>query len=128
MTDDLPEEPEDQPELDPVNPDASDSNQIRKRVRKKKRESDEAREFWAGIFSTEIGRREMWKLLAAAHPFEVEFACGPNGAPQTEATWLKLGEQLFGQRVYQTWHVQHPAAVMRMLVENDPRFQQPRTS
>lgn len=90
-----------------------------------KREADEAEAFWAGVFRSAVGRREMWKLLQVTHAFEERFACGPNGFPQVEATWFHAGEQAVGQRLYQTWLRRDPITVAAMHAENDPNFAKP---
>lgn len=116
------DEPEDRPDESPAQPSAVDPRANRKLAAKKKLTERDSREFWAGVFASEIGRREMWGLLQSAHTFEVQFACGPNGAPQSEATFLRLGEQLLGQRFYQTWLTNHRDAIASMHIENDVRF------
>jgi hypothetical protein len=113
--DDLGESPADQPN-------AAEPKQVRKRrVTQKMRERDDAR-FIQDILKDEAGRRFLWAILTAAHTFEERFACGPNGFPQTEATWFHAGEQALGLRLYQTWLRTDPLAVAAMHRENDPRF------
>ena len=90
-----------------------------------KREAAEAEEFWAGVFRSAVGRREMWRLLQVTHAFEERFACGPNGFPQVEATWFHAGEQAVGQRLYQTWLRRDPLSVSAMHAENDPNWPKP---
>ncbi len=87
--------------------------------RTRKREDDA---FWAGLFSTQVGRRAMWSILESAHAFAPTFACGPTGVPQPEATWFHAGEQQLGQRLYQGWLLRHTEQVALMHAENDPRF------
>lgn len=106
-----------QPTVDAGNPAA-----VKKRRTKAQLQEREAERFWQGVFQSEVGRREMWKLLASMHPFETVFACGPNGFPQPEATWFKAGETALGLRIYQTWAAKWPVEVMAMLTEHDPRF------
>jgi len=45
--------------------------------------------------------------------------------PQGEATWLALGEQMLGQRIYQTLQLLDFEGAFLMLSEHDPRFKQP---
>jgi len=113
---------EDRPEVDPVQPDATNSTGVKRAMRKKKKAEQEAVEFWASVFASPVGRREMWKILADCHTFEQMFACGPNGFPHESATWFHAGEQAFGQRLYQTWLMRDTQAIALMLFENDPRF------
>lgn len=83
----------------------------------------EAQRFWDLVFSTRPGRREMWKLLRDCAAFEDKFACGPNGFPQPDASWFHAGVASWGQRMSQTWLINHTAEFALMLKENDPRFQ-----
>jgi hypothetical protein len=82
----------------------------------------EAKAFWKSVFADPVGRREIWGLLAQAHPFEERFACGPNGFPQTEATWFHAGEQALGLRIFQSLSIIDREGVFKMLDEYDPRF------
>lgn len=116
----------DQPE--PLSPaeqptvDAGSPRAVRKRLtRLQILEREEAR-FWQGVFQSEVGRRCMWRLLSEGHPFDTKFACGPNGFPQTEATWFHAGEQQLALRMYQKWLADFPLEVMQMHRERDPRF------
>ena len=124
MSDDPEDPPED--EIEPLELEQTEDVGSPRAVRKRKVtaavQQRDADRFWLGIFQSEIGRREMWKLLAAMHPFETKFACGPNGFPQPEATWHALGEQALGLRIYQTWAAKFPLETMAMLTEHDPRF------
>lgn len=82
--------------------------------------------FWRGVLADPVGRRELWAILGIeAHAFEVKLACGPNGFPQTEATWLALGEQMLGQRMFQTLQLVDFEGSYLMLAEHDPRFKKP---
>jgi len=102
--------------------DAASRQSLRKRERRIDKERREREQFWRGIFSTEIGRREMYDLLRAAGAFEEKFACGPNGFPQPEATWFHAGSHAFGQRLFNSWAILDRAGVFMMLDENDSRF------
>lgn len=120
--DDEPDElPSEQPTVN-----AASIQTVKKLERRKKRAQRESDEFWRGIFSTEIGRREMWNWLSVMHPFEVRLGYGPVGFPDERETWMRLSEQLLGQRVYQTWQSRFPDEIALMLQENDPRFQKPK--
>lgn len=122
------DEPEDQLEPEPLSPaeqptvDAGSPRAVKRRVKKAELLQREEDRFWLGVFQSDVGRRCMWKLLAAGHPFEERFACGPNGFPQTEATWFHAGEQALALRMYQTWQAKFPLEVMAMLQEHDSRF------
>lgn len=112
--------PQDQPE--PIFFDAGDPEQVEGRKRSKKLQERDSERFWNAIFATELGRREMYKLLVDSKAFEIRFACGPNGFPQPEATWFQAGESSWGRRVADTWMVRHPDEYLLMLRENDARF------
>jgi len=102
--------------------DAGDPAAVGKRRRTAKIKEMETGRFWDQVFASEVGRREMYGLLRDAKAFEVRFACGPNGFPQSEATWFQAGESDWGRRMADTWMVRHPAEFILMLQENDPRF------
>jgi len=98
-----------------------------KRSYKRKKEEDEinrknSKIFWKNILDHPIGRKEVWSILQETHAFEDRFACGPNGFPQSEATWFHAGEQAYGLRFYHKLMGLHPQAMVIMHKENDPRF------
>src|SRR5262245_19050282 len=92
-------------------------------TRKQKREREESLQFWRTCLSTPIGRRELWRnVVVAGHVFEDRFACGPNGFPQSEATWFQAGESSLARRLYLAWLRDHRDLVGLMHDENDPHF------
>lgn len=103
---------------------AVDEKGRRRRENARQRKEREDREFFAQTVQSEIGRRFLWSILAEAHAFETRFGVSPAGLPQPEASWMQLGEQQLGLRLYHTWHHRDPQHVMLMLQENDKRFQQ----
>lgn len=122
---DEPDEPDEEHEpLETEQPtvDAGNPAAVKKRRTKAQLQEREAERFWQGVFQSEIGRREMWKILQGAHAFETRFACGPNGFPQTESTWFQAGIQDFGLRLYLTWSRSYRAGVLLMHEENDSNF------
>ena len=120
---DAPENQE--PELEIAN--AADPTQIAERQKAQRRTKGEAAEFWASVFASKVGRREMWRLLnEELHAFNTTFACGPNGFPQPEATFHALGQQQAGLRMYHDWLMNEPEGVRQMHVENDPRWAKPK--
>ena len=127
IDDDPPDtEPDREPSEEGIADDAGDPKQVERKVKRVKLDRREADEFWRGVFVSPVGRREMWGIIGAqAHAFEERFACGPNGFPQSEATWFHAGEQALGQRLYQSWFLIDPEGVMKMLREHDPRFPKP---
>jgi hypothetical protein len=129
MSDDLDPDIEDEasgddPADETVN--AADPVAARERRRKIDIDRENAEQFWQRVFADPIGRREMWGILQSAHAFEDRFACGPNGFPQPEATWLQAGEQAFGLRLFFSWQRMDPHGVLQMQLENDHRLARPK--
>lgn len=118
-----PDADDDAPDEDLPQFDAGDPAAVKKRERKQAIIDRERTRFWEYVFSLEVGRREMFRLLRESHAFEDRFACGPNGFPQSEATWFQWGEAAWGKRLAHTWMVTYPEQFGQMLKENDPRFQ-----
>ena len=106
----------------PEQPNASDAGSLKKQNTRTKIHEREARTFWKSVFATEVGRREMWRLIQASHAFEERFACGPTGFPDPLATWFQAGEQALGQRIYDSWTIFDHEGVFLMRAEHDPRF------
>lgn len=109
--------PTEQPTVDAASPAT-----LRKARRTKRSQEREAAEFWDAVFSSEVGRREMWKLLANAHPFETKIGSSPAGFPDERASWIYHGEQQLGLAVFLNWQHHYPDGVRLMLSENDSRF------
>lgn len=87
----------------------------------------ERERFWKGVLADPVGRRELWQLIGIeAHAFEQRFGCSPNGFPDQQATWFHLGEQMLGQRLYQSLALLDRAGVFLMQDEHDPRFAKPK--
>lgn len=101
---------------------AVNEDQRKRRESKIKRKQREDREFFKLMVAHEAGRRFLWSILNECHAFEVRFGAGPTGFPDPQSTFMNLGEQQIGQRLYQFWHLKAPEPVMLMLKENDPRF------
>lgn len=114
-------EDQDQPVDGPDN--AANPAQLKRRRTRIKLAEEQARTFWRQVFSTEIGRREMWGILESGHAFDERFLAGPTGFPQTEATWCQAGEQRLAFRLYRSWMCLDPDGVALMLRENDPALQ-----
>ncbi len=104
---------------------AVDPQRTEKIGRKKRSEARESDAFWYGVFSTEQGRREIWGILSELHPFDAHLANSPVGFPDERATWMHLGRQLTGQRLFQKWYARFPQLVLLMQAENDPKFPKP---
>lgn len=109
------------------NPPRADDPKALARQTARKQSYDKLRvAFWRRVLADPVGRREMWEIIGvSAHAFETRFACGPNGFPQVEATWSALGEQMLGQRLFQTLQRDDFEGAWLMLAENDSRFTKP---
>ena len=105
--------------------DASSPADLKKKRLRKKKEASESEQFWRAILSTEIGRKELWNILESGHCFNTQFACGPNGFPQSEHTWFALGQQDLVRRLYDTWQILDHGSVFLMRCEHDPLFPKP---
>lgn len=108
-------------------PSAADPKAVREQRRRKDLADKERIRFWQGVLADPVGRRELWQLIGVeAHAFEQRFGCSPNGFPDQQATWFHLGEQMLGQRVYDSLCIIDPEGSFLMRGENDPRFPKPK--
>ena len=124
---DNPEEVRPDDDEPPETTDLTDPLAQKKARNRIRREQQEAESLWRAVFANKIGRREMWRMLQDdCHGFSPPFACGPNGFPQVEATWLQAGQYSIGQRLYQRWLRISPQGVHLMHEENDPQFIKPK--
>ena len=105
-----------------LNDNASDEKFIKRRRQKLKNAEKQEAEFWRQVMNSEIGRRAIWKKLEEAHIFDTRFACGPNGFPQSEATWFAAGVQDFGLRFYHMLARNDRILLLKMHDENDPYY------
>lgn len=65
-------------------------------------EAREASDFWRGVLSSEVGQREMYKVLhLLGRAFDPPFAASPAGFPDPHATFYKAGQISVGQSIYQ---------------------------
>ena len=97
MNDDLrePEEP-DEPQDSAAAPEPESVNS-RKHERKEariRREQQEADLFWKQVYDTEIGRREMWRLIAGADGAHPRFVRLPGAQRQPRAVPAALQDVL----------------------------------
>lgn len=106
--------------------DASNVKDVRRRARTKAQTEQQAKEFWQQVFASDVGRREMWAILAVCHPFETKYGVGPNGFPNAQATFGYMAEQQLGLGLFLRWQQIAPVGIKLMLDENDPRFMKPR--
>ena len=106
-------------------PEAVNSRKHERKESRIRREQQEADQFWKSVYDSEVGRREMWRLIAGpdgAHAFETRFPVGPSGVPDANAAWHAKGEQDFGLRLYHACLKRNPQSVALMHQENDHRF------
>ena len=80
-------------------------------------------EFWRGVLGSEIGRREMYAIIATMHFDKERWVESSNGAPWREATWAEAGIQRVGFQLYRKWLGLAPDETAVMLRENDPALQ-----
>lgn len=109
-------------------PSAADPELTRKQQLVKQSYAVKRLAFWKAVLADPVGRQEIWEWLGksdGAHAFETKFACGPNGSPQPEATWVAHGEQMLGQRLFQTLQQIDFEGCWLMLCEHDARFTKP---
>jgi hypothetical protein len=108
----------------------SDPKSQRRQRKRVDNEAEQASKFWRDLFSTQVGRREMWKLLRMAQPdgtpFSPVFPCGPTGFPDPNAAWFRAGQYAIAQGYYQHWLQIDRDGTLLMLDEYDPRFAKPR--
>lgn len=65
-------------------------------------EAREASEFWRSVLSSEVGQREMFKVMhILGRAFDAPFAASPAGFPDPNATFYKAGQISVGQSIYQ---------------------------
>ena len=102
--------------------DAASPAEQRKRSLSAKQQARATDDWWREALSTPQGRFVLWGILQSCHTFEDRFACGPNGFPQSEATWFQAGEQSIGLRLHRSWMRIDFSAVNQMHVENDSAF------
>lgn len=123
MSDSAPEDGSEQEELPLPAMDLTDPKAVRMSRDKLKREKQERAAFWRAVLNDRIGRRELWRWIASeGHAFNPEFACGPNGTPQPEATWFRAGEQQFALKLYHELAAMDREGVLKMHDEHDSRF------
>lgn len=122
MSDDEDEAPPNAAEPEHETPSAADPEQQKRIKNRAKREAAEGDAFWRRALEDKVGRREIWRLLMNAHTFEDRFAVGPNGFPQSEATWFQAGERAVGQRLYLSLLRIDHGAVYAMHTEHDAAF------
>lgn len=103
--------------------DLTDPKKERRYRDRLKREEQERSSFWRAVLNDKTGRREMWRLIATdGRAFNTDFACGPTGTPQPEATWHNLGRQQWALRLYHDLLKIDIDGVKLLHAENDPRF------
>lgn len=109
--------------------DATRSTTARRQRVKQISEWEKAAEFWSRFLRDPAGGRILWNLLQSLHVFDDEqFACGPNGFPQPEATWHARGQRDFGLRLYRTLIKHDREAVFALHDQYDPLFTRPKTA
>lgn len=116
----LPDVDESGPDQDAV--DAGTKRGTRKQRERKRTNADIEAGFWREVLKSEDGRAVIWRHLNRAGTFATPFAVGPNGFPQSEATWFKAGQQALGLELYQNLMRIDYLGVHAMLQQCDPAF------
>lgn len=113
----------------PPNPDAADVDEAKKLEDLRKLQERQARDFWRNVFSTEVGRREMYGLLkdTGLYGGPVHWS-GPNGAPDHYATQYFNGRRDLGLALFLRWTLLDRPGVFAMLDENDSAFMKAATN
>lgn len=79
--------------------------------------------FWLAVLKEKVGRREMWRWVSSeGRAFNTDFALGPTGVPQPEATLHGFGRQQWALRHYCDLMNIDRRSVWLLHRENDPRF------
>ncbi len=118
---------DDAPELPPETTKLVDPKAGRRSRDRIKRELQERQSFWRAVLADRVGRREVWRLLEDHHTFNTQFACGPTGFPQPEATFHAMGQQQLGLMLYNELLFLDHDGVRLMHGECDPRWIKPVT-
>ena len=93
-----------------------------KRLSRIEKADEEERAVWRNIMGDPIARRVIWSFLQDLHFEETRFACGPNGFPQSEATWFHAGMQEGGRLLHRRLERNCRELVWAMHDEHDPYF------
>ena len=118
-------EPDDELDEGPAaQPTVAASGRLSKReiAKRQRLEDAQATAFWHGVMANEVGRREMWKIIASCHIFAPRFGCGPNGFPQPEASFFEAGRQDVGRSIREMLLFREPGLTIDMHREHDPRY------
>lgn len=102
--------------------DLTDPKAPKRALNKRRREEQEAAQFWRSVFADPVGRRIMWDILRDSHAFDIRFATSANGAPYEAARNFQAGEAAFGFRLWKTWMKLAREGCLQMLSEFDPEL------
>ncbi len=113
----------------PPNPDAADVDEAKKLEDLRRLQEHQALAFWRGVFSSEVGRREMYGILKETGLYGgVVHWSRPNGAPDHYATQYHNGRRDLGFRFFLNWSRLDREGVFKMLDENDAAFMKTATN
>ena len=119
--DDSDEAPEEPVPVETI--DLTDARKYKRSRDKVAREVQENESFWRAVLKEKAGRREIWRLIALeGRAFNTDFACGPTGFPNAEATWHNLGRQQWALRLYHDLLRIDPGGVRQMHADHDGRW------
>lgn len=120
MSEERPFEEEDAAEAAPQIPNAAESGHHRRIRRKSRDEEAKSAGFWAAVFDSETGRREMWDVLSLTGFLTDRLAVTPAGHPDALASYQYLGQHRIGRQLFLSWLRRAPDGLLKMLSENHP--------
>lgn len=127
MSPDVPEPDFDKPSPEPANAlgepaaNAGDAAGVAAQVRAQAQRQRSSTEFWASIFVTPEGRREMWTILNELNTFGLLSGSSPNGSFDPVVASYSRGRQDAGQQMFLSWLGHDRDGVVQMLAEHQPR-------
>lgn len=124
--DDEDDAPVDRPEILPEQVNAADRKERRRRETHVQLEARAVRDFLQQALANPGGRKFLWDILNASGAFESRYGFGPNGFPNSEASWEYRGQKDFGLRLYHAWSVADRAGMLSLLDEFHPHFPKPK--
>lgn len=73
-----------------------------------------------------MGRKALWEFMDGTDMFQNVFQTGPNGFPQSEATWFALGRKACGELMREILQRADYEGFHALLKEYHPDYMPPR--